>query len=128
MMFKLELQNKKSIYEQIIDGYKGMILSGELQPGSKILSVRELSELLTVNPNTVQKAYRALEQQGWIFSVAGRGNFVAEEKHRADEKVLNDLFTRIGVLIDELYYLGIGKTEICDSIQGLIEERGKRND
>jgi len=127
-MFKIELTNKKSIYEQIMDGFKGMIIRGELKPGEKIPSVRDLSERLTVNPNTVQKAYRALEQQGWINSVTGRGNFVAEITGIKDEASVNDLQGKLRTLIHELLYLGVPGKEICDYVQGLISERGKEND
>lgn len=126
-MFTLELKSKKSIYEQIIDGYKKMIISGELEPDDKILSVRELSELLTVNPNTVQKAYKALEQQGWIYVVSGRGNFVSNESHGADKAQINEICESIGTLIEELSYLGLTNAEINDYFQGLLIERGKKN-
>ena len=127
-MFTLELKSKKSIYEQIIDGYKKMIISGELKPDDKILSVRELSEQLTVNPNTVQKAYKALEQQGWIYVVSGRGNFVSDESHGADNAQVKEICDSIGSLIEELSYLGLSNAEIADYFQGLLKERGRNND
>ena len=125
-MFRLDLKSKKSIYEQIIDGYKELIIRGELKTDEKLPSVRELSELLTVNPNTVQKAYRALEQQGWIYVVAGRGNFVAGFVHAADPQKVAEIRASIGAMLDELSYLETSEKEICDLVQGLIEERGKK--
>ena len=62
-MFQLDLKSKKSIYEQITDGCKEYIISGVLKAGDKLPSVRELSSILTVNPNTIQKAYGYLEAQ-----------------------------------------------------------------
>ena len=60
-MIQLDLKSRKSIYEQVIDGFKELITRGVLHAGDKLPSVRELSRTLTVNPNTIQKAYRQLE-------------------------------------------------------------------
>ena len=67
-MFQLDLKSRKSIYEQVVDNLKEMIISGVLKSGEKLPSVRELSRMLTVNPNTVQKAYRELERQGYVYT------------------------------------------------------------
>ena len=125
-MFTIELKNKKSIYEQIVYGYKEMIITGELQPNEKIMSVRELSEKLTVNPNTVQKAYRALEQDGWIYTLTGRGNFVSEDTHTADRVEIEGIYEGIGNFIEELSYLGVANTEIRERLNTLVDERGKK--
>ena len=82
-MFELDLKSRKSISLQIIDRIKELIVSGVICEGSKIPSVREMAAELTVNPNTVQKAYRVLEQQGYIYTSPGRGTFVSDRKDTA---------------------------------------------
>ena len=77
-MVQLNYRDARPIYTQIFDGFREQILSGILQQGDKLPSVRELAASLTINPNTIARAYRDLEQQGWIATVAGKGCFVCE--------------------------------------------------
>src|SRR5665647_1776290 len=104
-MFQLDLKSRKSIYEQIVDNCKELIVAGVLVSKDKLPSVRELSVTLTVNPNTIQKAYRQLEQNGWIYTVSGLGCFVSEGKHRIEEAQVKELYEKIGSLIRELLFL-----------------------
>ena len=75
-MVHLDYRDARPIYTQIIDGIKEQITTGVLLPGDKLPSVRELATQLTINPNTIQRAYRELEMEGWIASVPGKGSFV----------------------------------------------------
>ena len=75
-MIHLDYRDARPIYSQIIEGFRGQILSGVLQQGDKLPSVRELALQLAINPNTIQRAYRELEMQGWIATVPGKGCFV----------------------------------------------------
>ena len=75
-MINLDYRDARPIYLQICDGYRQQILSGILQQGERMPSVRELATQLTINPNTIQRAYRELELQGWVVSVPGKGSFV----------------------------------------------------
>lgn len=79
-MFELDVRSRKPIYEQLTDKVKEMILHGILQTDEQLPSVRTLSQQLTVNPNTIQKAYRELEREGYIYSLQGKGSFVAPMK------------------------------------------------
>jgi GntR family transcriptional regulator len=74
-MFEIDLKSRKPIYEQVTDKLKERILTGLVAAGERLPSVRELSKALTVNPNTVQKAFRELEREGYIYTVAGLGAF-----------------------------------------------------
>ena len=75
-MVHLDYRDAKPIYTQIMDNIRGQITSGILQPGDKLPSVRELAAQLSINPNTIQRAYRELEADGRIESFAGKGSFV----------------------------------------------------
>ena len=75
-MVHLDYRDARPIYTQIADNFRSQILAGVLQNGDKLPSVRDLAGLLAINPNTIQRAYRELEMQGWIASVPGKGSFV----------------------------------------------------
>ena len=75
-MIHLDYRDARPIYSQIVDGYRDQILAGVLQDGDKLPSVRELAGQLAINPNTIQRAYRELEADGWIATVPGKGCFV----------------------------------------------------
>lgn len=75
-MIHLDYRDARPIYTQIADGFRDQILSGILQQEDKLPSVRELASTLTINPNTIQRAYRQLEMEGWIATVPGKGCFV----------------------------------------------------
>lgn len=77
-MIILDYQDRRPIYEQVAEKFRILIINGILEPGSQMPSVRQLAMELSVNPNTIQRAYMELEQQGLIYPVKGRGNFIAE--------------------------------------------------
>ena len=73
----LDYRDVRPIYTQITDGFKDQITAGILHTGDKLPSVRELASQLAINPNTIQRAYRMLETEGWIVTVPGKGCFVS---------------------------------------------------
>ena len=77
-MIVLDYQDRRTIYEQVTDKFQILILNGILPPGSQMPSVRQLATELSVNPNTIQRAYMEMEKQGLIYPEKGRGNFVAD--------------------------------------------------
>ena len=77
-MININYRDPRPIYEQVKDNFRQLIISGALPPDEKMPSVRELAASLTINPNTIQRAYRELEADGYILSVAGKGSFVAQ--------------------------------------------------
>lgn len=79
-MILLDYQDRRPIYEQVVEKFQTLILSGALPPGERMPSVRQLAMELSINPNTIQRAYMELEQQGLIYPVKGRGNFVADSQ------------------------------------------------
>ena len=78
-MILLDYRDKRPIYEQIVDKLERLIVGGGLEANYKMPSVRSLAMELSVNPNTIQRAYAQLEQDGYIYTVSGRGSFVAHE-------------------------------------------------
>lgn len=77
-MVYLNYRDARPIYTQIADNFRSQIRAGVLAPGDKLPSVRELASELAINPNTIQRAYRELEADGWIASVSGKGSFVCD--------------------------------------------------
>lgn len=90
-MFMLDLKSRVPIYEQLKNRMNQLIAAGILQQDSQLPSVRSLAKELGVNPNTIQKAYQDLERDGVIYSVAGRGSFVADVKEVVNSQVKNAL-------------------------------------
>ena len=124
-MFQLDLKSRKSIYEQVVDNVKELIMTGILPEEAKLPSVRELSKNLTVNPNTVQKAYRELERQGYIYTVTGLGSFVAaREENRPDRTKVLQLKEELRRQVQELMYLGIPAEEIRKAMEEILKEGG----
>lgn len=76
-MIVIDYQNRKPIYEQIVEKFQTLIITGAIESDSQMPSVRSLAVDLSINPNTIQKAYTVLEQEGFIYPVKGRGNFVS---------------------------------------------------
>ena len=79
-MIVLDYQDRRPLYEQVEEKFSNLILNGALQPGSRMPSVRQLAMELSINPNTIQRAYMQLEQEGLIYPVKGKGNFIADSE------------------------------------------------
>ena len=112
-MYKLDHTSGKPIYEQIRDNLKKLIIDGVLKPDEKILSVRELAVEMTINPNTIQKAYKDLENEGYIYSVRAKGFFVAPKDN---VKNTDMLFNSLRETVSELYYLGVEERELLETV------------
>ena len=85
-MIRLDYRDARPIYEQVRDGLRSMMVTGVLAAGDKLPSVRSLATELAINPNTIQRAYRELELDGYILSVAGKGSFVAQIDQLAEQQ------------------------------------------
>ena len=115
-MIQLKLRDTRPIYIQIIDGLKEQISTGILLPGEKLPSVRELAAQLTINPNTIQRAYRELETEGYIYTVSGKGSFAAEQSDvngRRNEALLKEF----DEIVRELLYLSGDKEALIRRIE-----------
>ena len=88
-MIELNYRDAKPIYEQIMEGIRKLVVTDSLAVGEKLPSVRELASKMAINPNTISRAYKELEAEGYIYTISGKGTFVAEKKdvkeHRTKE-------------------------------------------
>ena len=117
-MIHLDHRDTRPIYFQIAYAFRRQIEAGVLSPGDKLPSVRELSASLTINPNTIQRAYRELENDGWIESAPGKGSFVRLGFHSVDKQQWQELDNAVRVLLSR----GVALADIVAHITG-----GERN-
>ncbi len=122
-MINLDYRDNKSLHEQIEAGFRGLIVNGILKPDEQLPSVRELSISLTVNPNTVQKAYKQLELDGYIYSIKGKGNFVATAKDIASTNKTDVLYETLKETVRELMFLGEEKAGIENLINNIYLDK-----
>jgi GntR family transcriptional regulator len=119
-MIHINFQDSRPIYEQIVDGYKHLILAGVLEQDERMPSVRALAVELSTNPNTVQKAFMELEREGFIYSVRGRGNFV-KGNDTLLEKKQEEMIEDLAKLLVEARELGLDQETL---IREAVERAG----
>lgn len=119
-MIWIDYKDATPIYEQIVSRFKNLIVRGALKPDEKIPSVRTLAMELSINPNTIQKAYMLLEQQGFIYTVKGRGNFVAGNQGLLDIKKA-EIEKKLSLLVDEVHEAGM----CIDDMISILNEKKK---
>lgn len=123
-MISLNFRDSRPIYEQIKDGLRKLVISGALQPDEKLPSVRELASSLAINPNTIQRAYRDLESEGYIYSIQGKGSFAAKIQDVPDARS-SVLLRHFDEAAAELLYLGFTEEQLCSRIRNI---RNKKED
>jgi GntR family transcriptional regulator len=116
-MFELDVRSRKPIYEQLMDQLKGLIIAEVLRENERLPSVRALAKELTINPNTIQKAFRQLEMEGFIYTLPGKGSFVSPPNEvrniMKQEKIKNEL----AKMVKEALYMGLDIQEIYRIVQ-----------
>ena len=115
-MLSINYKAPRPIYEQVRDALRQLILSGAIKPEEKLPSVRELAGTLAINPNTIQRAYRELEGDGLIYTVAGKGAFAASDGKAAVRR-REELTTVLRQTLQELKLLGMTWQELTEEIQ-----------
>lgn len=120
-MIVIDYQDRRPIYEQIVERFQMLILKGVLEQDEQMPSVRKLAVELSINPNTIQKAYSILEQQGYIYPVKGRGNFVSGKGSLIQEKK-NLFWKEYKGLVKKGKELGIGQEEFDGKLREFWEE------
>ena len=122
-MIVIDYQNRKPIYEQVVERFQKLIVTGALEPDTQMPSVRALATELAINPNTIQKAYTILEQRGFIYPVKGCGNFVSgNQELKEQQRVV--FFQKLGSLIKEGKEIGVSK-ELCIQKTAEFYEEGR---
>ncbi len=114
-MIILDYKDTRPIYEQVVEKLETLILKGALEPDSQLPSVRSLAAELSINPNTIQKAYTELERQGFIYTVKGRGGFVHYDESLMEIKT-GQLKRRIWDILKEAQELNIRPGELLESV------------
>ena len=128
-MFQLDFKDRRALYEQIKEKIKLLIINGVLKPNEKIPSVRELAQSLTINPNTIQKSYKDLEADGFIYSIRGRGSFVTPLDNTVNQSRCNELILELEKIAAELLYLNVQKEHLINCIDTIFQKgETRRND
>ena len=115
-MILLDYRDSRPIYEQVQDGLRKLMVAGVLQEGEKLPSVRALAGQLAINPNTIQRAYEALEREGYVYSIGGKGSFVAPRKE-VDTGRRDELMKQLDTCVKELLFLGVSKEELLRHLE-----------
>ena len=115
-MILLDYKDRRPIYEQVVSKLEELMLLGVMKENEPLPSVRALAMDLSINPNTIQRAYVELERQGYIYTVKGKGSFVAENSVMK-EKRKKDLLIQVSEVIDEAIRLGISGEEIKNMVE-----------
>jgi len=128
-MFELDLRSRAPIYEQLVEKIIALIVSNVLKADEQLPTVRVLANELTVNPNTIQKAYRELEYRGYIYSLPGKGNFVKPTVPENNAARLQTLENDLVRIVSEILYLGRSPEQIDRLVQqSLAKSKGGSND
>lgn len=121
MLIELDYKDRRPIYEQVTEKLASMMMLGVLEENSQLPSVRSMAVALSINPNTIQRAYAELERQGYIYSIKGKGSFLTDtskmkqfRQKEAREKVLE--------AASEATRLGLGQDEIIEAAREGIRQ------
>ncbi|MCI8371810.1 MAG: GntR family transcriptional regulator [Lachnospiraceae bacterium] len=120
-MFQLNYRDNRPIYEQLKEQLRKLIVTGVLKSDEKLPSIREIASSLAINPNTIQRAYRELESEGYVYTIAGKGSFAAPRQD-IDDRREKELLQQFDTIVLELSYLGYQSDSLFQRITNLIEK------
>ena len=123
-MIVLDYRDRRPLYEQVTEKLEELMFSGVLPSDSRLPSVRSMATELSINPNTIQRAYAELERQGYIYSIQGKGSFVSDGRHLA-EGIRKDWEKQFDAAIEEGLRIGVSYQ---DMIKILEEREGRKAD
>lgn len=121
-MILLDYKDRRPIYEQVIEKFQQMILCGALQPGEAMPSVRNLAMELSLNPNTIQRAYQELERKGYIYSVKGKGSFVGDAGEASVSRRA-EIREELGACVEKAFGAGMTHRELVDMLEVCMKEK-----
>ena len=121
-MLQLNYRDAKPIYEQIKEGIRHLLLTNAIAADEKLPSVRELASNLAINPNTIQRAYKELELEGYVYSMKGKGTFASATDfiHKSREQ---ELLTTFDDVVTELFLLDEKKKKLGCRMERLEQRR-----
>lgn len=125
-MFQVDMMSRTPVYEQLTDQTEKFILNHLLNSGDKLPSVRQLSIELSINPNTIQKAYTELDRRGIIFSVPGKGCFVSDDALDIISRNAREKMNELTELIHELFLAGIPKEQIFECVNEVFTAKSEK--
>lgn len=111
-MIRIDYRDGRPIYEQVVDQVESLALRGALSSGSQLPSVRQLAVELSINPNTIQRAYAELERRGVIYAAKGRGNFISDDMAVLRTRRLDEIGAQIGTLAEQARVLGADEAQL----------------
>ena len=121
-MFLVNPRSKQPLYEQLVEQLRRQIILGGMKAGAAMPSVRQLATELGINPNTIQKAYRRMEEEGMILSVPGKGSFVSDNLAEMLTKQREDQRNKARQILLSCREMGITKEEIVQMVEAIYEE------
>ena len=119
-LIQLNYRDSRPIYEQIKDGIKQLIYTEVLEADDKLPSVRDLASKLAINPNTISRAYKELEQEGVIYTLSGKGTFISGDFKGKEEKT-KELLVKFDEIIKELYQFEVTPEQLTERIKTLAK-------
>lgn len=126
-MIFIDYKDRRPIYEQIVDKVEELIIKGVLQPDTQMPSVRAFSVELSINPNTIQKAYAELERRGFLYSVKGKGSFVCFQDSLLEEKRIK-IKEEISKNVEEAKLLHISEEELISLVRNVYQKNKGGNE
>lgn len=122
-MFQLDFRDSRPLYEQIKEKMKTLIISGVLEKDEQLPSIRELAQSLTINPNTIHKAYKELETEGFIYSIRAKGSFVAPQDLTISHQRRDELKQEFKKIVAELKYLNEPSKNLMTIINTIYKKK-----
>ena len=123
-MFELDVRSRKPIYEQLMDQMKDLIIMEVLKENERLPSVRALAKELTINPNTIQKAFKQLEMEGFIYTLSGKGSFVSPPNEMRNAMKQEKIKNELAKIVREALFMGISLQDIGQIVQKTNEGIG----
>ena len=123
-MITLDYRDRRPLYEQVIERFQDLMFKGVLVQDEKMPSVRSLATDLSINPNTIQRAYAELERQGFIYSIKGKGSFVADSSRMKNGRI-KEWEKSFDGLVCEARQLGIPCNTVVERVRNVMEKPGE---
>ena len=121
-MFFVNPRSKQPLYEQLVEQLRRQIVLGGMKAGAAMPSVRQLATELGINPNTIQKAYRRMEEEGMILSIPGKGSFVSDDLADMLTKQREDQRSKAKQMLQSCREMGLTKEEITQMVEEIYKE------